>query len=37
MRIFVYRFDVGKGDEIDSFLASLPEEFKEVDVLVNNA
>lgn len=37
VKIFVYQLDVSKPNEIDTFVASLPEEFKNVDVLVNNA
>jgi 3-hydroxy acid dehydrogenase/malonic semialdehyde reductase len=37
VKIFVYQLDVSKADDIDTFVASLPDEFKEVDILVNNA
>jgi len=29
--------DVSSADEIRGFVGGLPEEFKEIDVLVNNA
>jgi 3-hydroxy acid dehydrogenase/malonic semialdehyde reductase len=35
--IFVYQLDVSKSDEVNSFVSSLPEEFQEIYVLVNNA
>ena len=37
VKIFVYQLDVSKSDEVDSFVSSLPEEFQEIDILVNNA
>jgi 3-hydroxy acid dehydrogenase/malonic semialdehyde reductase len=37
VKIFVYQLDVSKSDEVDSFISSLPEDFQEIDILVNNA
>ncbi|PSN74347.1 NAD(P)-binding protein [Corynespora cassiicola Philippines] len=37
VKICVRKLDVSKKEEIDGLVASLPEEFREVDVLVNNA
>jgi 3-hydroxy acid dehydrogenase/malonic semialdehyde reductase len=37
VKIFVYQLDVSKSDEVDSFVSSLPEDFQEIDILVNNA
>lgn len=37
VKILPLQLDVSKADEVRSFFASLPEEFKQVDVLVNNA
>ncbi|KAI8945099.1 hypothetical protein F4801DRAFT_149826 [Xylaria longipes] len=37
VKVFPVQLDVSKPDEVRSFVDKLPEEFKEVDVLVNNA
>lgn len=37
VKVLPYQLDVSKPEEITKFVASLPEEFREVDVLVNNA
>jgi 3-hydroxy acid dehydrogenase/malonic semialdehyde reductase len=37
VKVHAVKLDVSKSDEVRSFVDSLPEEFKEIDVLVNNA
>ncbi|KAF1985050.1 NAD(P)-binding protein [Aulographum hederae CBS 113979] len=37
VKVHTVKLDVSNPDEIRSFVGNLPEEFKEVDVLVNNA
>lgn len=37
VKVHPVKLDVSKPEEIESFIGQLPEEFKEVDVLVNNA
>ncbi|KAF2121679.1 hypothetical protein BDV96DRAFT_609650 [Lophiotrema nucula] len=37
VKVLPVKLDVSKAEEINSFVGSLPEEFKQVDVLVNNA
>lgn len=37
VKVCVKQLDVSKFDEIDGFIGGLPEEFRDVDVLVNNA
>lgn len=37
VKVFSYQLDVRNQAEITKFVESLPEEFKEIDVLVNNA
>ena len=37
VKIFVYKLDVSKSDEVNFSMSYLPEEFHEIDVLVNNA
>ena len=37
VKVHPVKLDVSKVEEIEGFVGSLPEEFKEVDVLVNNA
>lgn len=37
VKVHPVKLDVSKPDEISSFVGQLPEEFKEIDVLVNNA
>lgn len=37
VKVCIKQLDVSKPDEVDSFAESLPEEFRDIDVLVNNA
>jgi 3-hydroxy acid dehydrogenase/malonic semialdehyde reductase len=37
VKICVRQLDVSKPEEVDGLVASLPPEFREIDVLVNNA
>ncbi len=37
IKVFVMKLDVSKPDEVASFAGSIPEEFRDIDVLVNNA
>lgn len=37
VKVLPVKLDVSKPEEISSFVGQLPAEFKEVDVLVNNA
>lgn len=37
VKVHVVKLDVSSVEEIGKFVSNLPEEFKEVDVLVNNA
>lgn len=37
VEIYCHAMDVGKPEDIDAFLPSLPEEFRNIDVLFNNA
>ncbi|EEH22640.2 hypothetical protein PABG_04851 [Paracoccidioides brasiliensis Pb03] len=37
VKVFPVKLDVTNPDEINNFVASLPAEFREIDVLVNNA
>lgn len=37
VRVQAVQLDVSKPEEVDAFVAKLPSEFKDVDVLVNNA
>lgn len=37
VKVLPVKLDVSNPDEVRGFLASLPEEFREIDVLVNNA
>lgn len=37
VKIFVKQFDVSKPDQVSNLVEQLPEEFREIDVLVNNA
>ncbi|KAI1426614.1 hypothetical protein F5Y12DRAFT_271951 [Xylaria sp. FL1777] len=37
VKVLPVQLDVSKPDEVRGFVAKLPEEFKEIDVLVNNA
>ena len=37
VKVHPYKIDVSKSDEVKNFISNLPEEFREIDVLVNNA
>lgn len=37
VKVLPVQLDVSNPDEVRSFIGKLPEEFKEIDVLVNNA
>lgn len=37
VKVHPVKLDVSRPDEIQSFVGQLPDEFKEIDVLVNNA
>jgi len=37
VKVLPVKLDVSKPDEVRNFVGSLPEEFKDIDVLVNNA
>lgn len=37
VKVLPVQLDVSSPDEVRSFVGQLPEEFKEIDVLVNNA
>ena len=37
VQVLPVKLDVSNPEEINNFVSSLPEEFKEIDVLVNNA
>lgn len=37
VKVLPFKLDVSKPDEVRNFIPSLPEEFREIDVLVNNA
>lgn len=37
VQVLTVKLDVSNPEEINNFVPSLPEEFKEIDVLVNNA
>lgn len=37
VKVLPYQLDVSKSGEIDKFVGSLPAEFREIDILVNNA
>ena len=37
VKVLPVRLDISKPEEVRSFVSKLPEEFKEIDVLVNNA
>ena len=37
VKVLPVKLDVSKPDEVESFVGSLPQEFKDIDVLVNNA
>lgn len=37
VKVLPVKLDVSKPEEVRNFVGSLPDEFKEIDVLVNNA
>lgn len=37
VKVLPVKLDISKPEEVSSFVENLPEEFKQVDVLVNNA
>lgn len=37
VKVFVKQLDVSNPDEVNGLVESLPEEFRDIDVLVNNA
>jgi 3-hydroxy acid dehydrogenase/malonic semialdehyde reductase len=37
VKVLPVKLDVSKPDEVRSFVGALPEEFKDIDILVNNA
>ncbi|KAI9728202.1 MAG: hypothetical protein M1828_004663 [Chrysothrix sp. TS-e1954] len=37
VKVHTVQMDVGKKEEVDKFVSQLPNDFKEIDVLVNNA
>ena len=37
VRVLPLKLDVSKPDEVRGFVGSLPPDFKEIDILVNNA
>ena len=37
VQVLPLRLDVSKSDEVRAFVDSLPAEYKEIDILVNNA
>ena len=37
VKVFPYKLDVSKPDEVRGFVKGLPEEYRGIDVLVNNA
>lgn len=37
VKVLPFQLDVSKPEEVKSFVQALPEEFREIDVLVNNA
>lgn len=37
VKVLPVQLDISSSDEVRSFVSKLPEEFKEIDVLVNNA
>lgn len=37
VKVLPFKLDVSQPDEVRSFVSRLPEEFREIDVLVNNA
>ena len=37
VKVFPFKLDVSNATEVKGFVGALPAEFKEIDVLVNNA
>jgi 3-hydroxy acid dehydrogenase/malonic semialdehyde reductase len=37
VKVLPVKLDVSKPDEVQSFVGNLPQEFKDIDILVNNA
>jgi 3-hydroxy acid dehydrogenase / malonic semialdehyde reductase len=37
VKVYVYRLDLSHPEEVDGFFDTLPEVFRDVDILVNNA
>ena len=37
VKVLPYKLDVSNPEEVRGFVGALPEEFREIDVLVNNA
>jgi len=37
VKVLPYKLDVSKPAEVRGFVAALPEEFRDIDILVNNA
>lgn len=37
VKVHIVKLDVSRAEEVQGFVGGLPEEFKDVDVLVNNA
>lgn len=37
VKVLPVKMDVSKPEEVQSFVGNLPQEFKDIDVLVNNA
>jgi 3-hydroxy acid dehydrogenase/malonic semialdehyde reductase len=37
VKVLPFKMDVSSPDEVRSFVGNLPEEWREIDVLVNNA
>jgi 3-hydroxy acid dehydrogenase/malonic semialdehyde reductase len=37
VRILPIKLDVSKSEDVSSFIGKLPDEFKDIDILVNNA
>jgi 3-hydroxy acid dehydrogenase/malonic semialdehyde reductase len=37
VQVLPFKLDVSKPDEVASFVDSLPAEYREIDILVNNA
>jgi 3-hydroxy acid dehydrogenase/malonic semialdehyde reductase len=37
VRVLPFKLDVSNPEEVKAFVGALPEEFKDIDILVNNA